>query len=97
MADTTDVIEILEHLTNSAGWRHMAQAVRLEWTERERRGRINALNEGDDKRALDKLRQITAAQEAVEWVLAWPGEEVLRLGRQLPSLEPASMSRRGRL
>ena len=108
MSDTTDA---LEALVASDGWRLLCGLARQEWTERERTGRKNALNDTDDKRALDKLRQITAAQEAVEWVLALPSEEIARLKRQEldPTQEPAStragasvaamagMSRRGTL
>jgi hypothetical protein len=96
----SDTIDALESLVSSEGWRLLADTARKEWTERERAGRKNALNDTDDKRALDKLRQITAAQEAVEWVLALPSEEIARLKR-LSSAEESwlqpSMSRRGRL
>jgi hypothetical protein len=96
----SDTIDALESLVNSEGWRLLADTARKEWTERERVGRKNALNDTDDKRALDKLRQITAAQEAVEWVLALPSQEIARLKR-LSSTEESwlqpSMSRRGRL
>ena len=79
MSDTTDA---LESLLASEGWRILCASARQEWTTRERNGRKSALNDTDDKRALDKLRQITAAQEAVEWVLALPKEEISRLKRQ---------------
>ena len=108
MSDTTDA---LESLLASEGWRILCASARQEWTTRERNGRKSALNDTDDKRALDKLRQITAAQEAVEWVLALPSEEVNRLKRQereIPTPLPdqarrlldaaaAGMSRRGTL
>ena len=107
MSDTTDA---LEALMASEGWRVLCDKARKEWAERERNGRKSALNDTDDKRALDKLRQITAAQEAVEWVLALPSEEVARLKRQGqdpplpegmyrggPSRSVFAMSRRGTL
>lgn len=104
MSDTADA---LESLINSEGWRILCTKAREEWATRERTGRKNALNDTDDKRALDKLRQITAAQEAVEWVLALPSEEMARLKRQeqqepeRPQLRVAppltGMSRRGSL
>jgi hypothetical protein len=104
-----DTIDALESLMKSEGWRVLADTARKEWAERERTGRRNALNDTDDKRALDKLRQITAAQEAVEWVLSLPSEEIARLRRQeltestlesvrTPlSVAMAGQSRRGRL
>ena len=78
----SDIIDALESLLASEGWRILCAFARQEWTTRERHGRKAALNDADDKRALDKLRQITAAQEAVEWVLALPKEEIQRLKRQ---------------
>lgn len=107
MSDTTDA---LESLIAHPGWRLVQDIARREWTEKERAGRKSALNDTDDKRALDKLRQITAAQEAVEWVLALPSQELGRLKRQEqeapwrdfeegrgPRPETAGMSRRGSL
>lgn len=85
MSDTTDALELL---VKSEGWRILCVTAREEWATRERQGRKNALNDTDDKRALDKLRQITAAQEAVEWLLNLPTEEIARLKRQ--EVEPAS-------
>lgn len=107
-----DTIDALDTLLKSPGWAHITDYARKEWSERERKGRLNALNDTDDKRALDKLRQITAAQEAVEWVLALPSEEIARLKRadqqdrrmpELPNRAGVSavlaglMSRRGTL
>ena len=104
-----DTIDALESLLRSEGWRYLSDLARKEWTERERTGRRNALNDTDDKRALDKLRQITAAQEAVEWVLNLPSEEIKKLRRQETATEAekpvsrasmlglAGMSRRGSL
>ena len=105
MSDTTDA---LESLIAHPGWRLLCDTARTEWTTRERKGRLDALKDTDDKRALDKLRQITAAQEAVEWVLALPSEEIARLKRQehdqpapvsriSASAQLAMMSRRGTL
>ena len=106
----SDITDALETLITSEGWRILCASARQEWTTRERNGRKAALNDTDDKRALDKLRQITAAQEAVEWVLALPKDEIQRLKRQeqepltLPDgrtvqigAQLAMMSRRGTL
>ena len=106
----SDVTDVLESLAASEGWRLLCGIARNEWAERERQGRKSALNDTDDKRALDKLRQITAAQEAVEWVLELPKQEISRLKRLETAPEPdymtdreghprfaVSMSRRGSL
>lgn len=90
MSDTTDA---LESLMRSDGWRILCDTARAEWAQRERVGRKNALNDTDDKRALDKLRQITAAQDAVEWLLNLPTEEVARLKRQEKEPETTGLYR----
>ena len=101
-----EIGDVLESLVAHPGWRLVAQQARHEWDQRERVGRKNALGDTDDKRALDKLRQITAAQEAVEWVLAWPTQEIQRRKRQETASTDgpgsgsdlaAQMSRRGSL
>ena len=97
----TDTADALDSLLRSEGWRYLSDLCRKEWTERERIGWRNALNDTDDKRALDKLRLITAAQEAVAWVLMLPREEIARLRRQEQASKAEraqmSMSRRGSL
>ena len=94
----SDLTDALESLIAHPGWRRLCDLARQEWTVRERKGRLDALKDTDDKRALDKLRQITAAQEAVEWVLALPSEELSKLKRQLPPTQDEMvMSRRGSL
>ena len=92
----SEITDVLEALVAHPGWRLLAELARKEWAIREYAGRKNALNDTDDKRALDKLRQITAAQEAVEWVLALPKEEIQRLKRQeTVSTDEALLSRAG--
>ena len=106
----SEITDVLEALVAHPGWRLLAELARKEWAIREYAGRKHALNDTDDKRALDKLRQITAAQEAVEWVLALPKEEIQRLKRQELPADPydsrktqelnlllTGMSRRGTL
>ena len=78
----SDEIDALEALTRHPGWARLTEHARAEWAVREFTARRNALGDTDDKRALDKLRQITAAQEAVEWVLTWPSQEIAKLRRQ---------------
>lgn len=77
----SEIAEALTDLLASPGWQHMQQVARSEWATRERLARRRALEDDNDARALDKLRQVTAAQEAVEWLFAWPAEEVARLKR----------------
>jgi hypothetical protein len=93
MTPDRELLDALESLQGHPGWRYVVERTRAEWVLREREGRRQALNDTDDKRALDKLRQITAAQEAVEWVLAWPEREAQRLSLQVPAPPPESEQR----
>ena len=80
MSDTTDA---LESLVQSPGWGYLADLARREWAERERKG-VKAVISKDGEDAVEKLRQIVAAREAVEWVLGLPNERM----RHLRKLEP---------
>ena len=105
----SDITDALKSLLASEGWRILCASARQEWTIRERNRFRVALSGTDDQVAVDKLRQIVAAREAVEWVLALPSEEVSRLTRQdmppqslpatrvSPSAQLAMMGRRGTL
>lgn len=103
----SDVAELLESLIAHPGWRLFCDRVSLEYKTRERLGELNALRDTDDLRALNKLRQIVASQEAIAWALEWPKQELLRLKRQDTEPEPVlsraganvapGMSRRGSL
>jgi len=91
MAD--DTLDALESLVAHPGWQYLVRVGREEWVQRERQGRKNALSDTDDKRALDKLRQITAAQEAVEWVWGLPGEEISKRKRRASGPVPTETRR----
>lgn len=79
-----DTIDMLESLVRSPGWVCLSDIARREWAERERVGVKQVISkDGDD--AVEKLRQIVAAREAVEWTLRLPSEELARLRRQEPS------------
>ena len=106
MSDTTDA---LESLIASPGWRILCDLARAEWMERERVGVRNVVSTSETD-PVEKLRQIVAAREAVEWVLKLPSEEIAKLKRQEsePSISGghcrpptlpmvARMSRRGSL
>ena len=61
-------------------------------------GTKTALNDTNDVQALNKLRQITAAHEAVEWVLQLPQEHLQKVARQTETQTAHhSVSRRGPL
>ena len=89
MSDRTDA---LESLLLHPGWRIILDLARLEWIEKERAG-VKAIVSQNDPASIEKLRQVVAAREAVEWVLELPRQEIGRLKRQ--EMEPASPSLRG--
>ena len=84
-----DRIDALESLIVSHGWGYLAKGARLEWAERERRGVKSVIGKDSDD-AIEKLRQIVAAREAIEWVLEWPNEQIAQLRRQEAQPEAAS-------
>lgn len=92
-----EAVEVLQALIAHPGWKLFTQQVRGEWMQRELIGRRNALNGTDDQLALAKLRQITAAQEAVEWAVEWPSNEIERLKRLEMGPVEVNYSRRGSL
>lgn len=89
-----DTIDALDTLAKSEGWRLLCDAARREWAERERIGVKNVVS-GDEEDSINKLRQIVAAREAVEWVLRLPTEEIKRLKRQDAEPEATLSSRAG--
>ena len=101
-----ETAELLESLLAHPGWQLFASAVHAEWQQRELNGRETALNEPNDTNALNLLRQVTAAQRAVEWALNWPTQELHRRLRMTDSRDGGptgtapvlhGMSRRGHL
>ena len=103
-ARADETAEVLRSLMEHPGWAILTTQARQEWAIRERQGRKDALK-AEDALALNLLRQITAAQEAVEWVLTWPKDELARRLRQGSSpglsdqveMDLREQSRRGRL
>ncbi len=95
MADEAEQ-EDLEALIGSAGWSRVCTLAEQEWVQRERLGLTAALNDREATFALDKLRQIHAAKEAVTWFINLPRE---RLGilQRLTAHGDALPSRRGTL
>lgn len=90
--------EDLTNLLKSPGWLRVGEYARLHVTENLNRHVAQAADDRDDLMALNKLRQVIAAQKAVEALLAWPAERIQRL-EQGVAVEhvPQSLSRRGGL
>lgn len=90
--------DALTNLLKSPGWLYVGEYARKHWTDNIVQHVALASNDRDDVTALNKLRQIIAAQKAVEALLAWPAERIAKL-EQTVAVEraPVSLSRRGGL
>ena len=105
----TERREALEALLTSPGWQIVCEEARKEWSRREKELRVKAMEDADNLRAVGKLRQVMAADEAVSWVLDLPDSllkhEKMRdaaethIRRPRPEVHPALVgeSRRGGL
>ena len=82
----------LENLVKSPGWLRFCEAQGEEWSHQIDRYIAAAANDNNDVAALNKLRQVIAAKQAVLRALTWPTERLRQLTR--PEV-PASMSRGG--
>lgn len=90
----------LDGLRQHPGWLRFKSHAEKYWIEQMAQHVGLAANEVDDTMALQKLRQVVAAQKAVQQLLCWP-EERLRVvtgateARQSGVRYPDSMSRGG--
>lgn len=69
----------LENLVKSPGWLRFQQAQDAHWQAALSKEIATAANDRDDLLALQKIRQIIAAQRAVQMALAWPQERIRAL------------------
>lgn len=90
--------EDLTNLLKSPGWLRLGEYARMSITANLNRHVAQAADDRDDVMALNKLRQVIAAQKAVEALLAWPSERIRGLEQQI-SIEHGAppLSRRGGL
>lgn len=89
----TDEMQDLDNLTKHPGWLRLVEHGRQEIEARLSLALNNAANERDDLVALQKLRQVVAAREALEALIAWP---LARL-KVLANVEAARTTTTGQL
>jgi len=90
--------EDLENLLKSPGWLRLGEYVRQTWGDQLSQYVTQATGDADDTMALNKLRQVVAAKNAVERLLAWPAERLRHLGDTVArERQPETFSRRGGL
>ena len=75
----TDTLHDLENLIKSPGWQMFKQAQETYWREQLVPHVRNAANQGDDSVAIQKIRQIAAAESAIRMALEWPEAEIRKL------------------
>jgi hypothetical protein len=94
----SDLRTDLESLLAHPGWMWVVQSERSHWQGQMERYLKQASGERDEAMALNKLRQVLAAKDAVERVLNRPEEELRMLTAQhLKNSQPPNLSRRGPL
>jgi len=90
--------EDLDHLTGHPGWLRLKAWAESEWTKRIADLTAKAANQTDDLLALQQLRQVLAAQAAVQLVIGWPEDQLRRIAAQSARTEtPMTPNRRGGL
>ena len=79
---TDDEQEIWTDLLASKGWARLVQWAQTEWTQQKERAIAMAANETADVLAMSTLRQVLAADRAVQLVLNHPRERLKGLQHQ---------------
>jgi hypothetical protein len=94
----SDLRDELEALVASPGWAWLVRTERAHWEDQAERYLKAAAGETDDRMALNKLRQVIAARDAVARVFQRPDEKIrdLRSAAEHASAAPP-LSRRGLL
>lgn len=93
----TTELEDYDNLIKQAGWLRLVDAVTAQWNHQIVHHTEAAVNVQDDVLALNRLRQVLAAQKAVLGVLEWPAERLRVLGGKPDPTAMQSPSRRGPL
>lgn len=88
----------LDNLIKSPGWLRLKSWAEHEWKEQERLHSRRAADELSDVAAINKLRQVIAASQAVDLVLGWPESQIQKMhAKRAASAQPPQLSRRGSL
>jgi hypothetical protein len=80
VTDTNEKAD-LEQLLSSPGWLRYEHALGEFWRTQWSAHVEAAANDREDAMALQKLRQVIAAQKAVTQALSWPKERLAQLSR----------------
>jgi hypothetical protein len=91
---TTDEQADLENLVKSPGWLRFVDAQQTYWRDTLSQAIGVVASDRDDQIALQKIRQVIAAQRAVQQALSWPAEQLSRQQVKEQRHEP-SLSRGG--
>jgi hypothetical protein len=93
-------LEDLDALLKAPGWLRFCHHAEHEWSGRIEQLMATAVNDTDDKLALDKMRQVIAAKQAIVQLMRWPHDRLAELGRVAENHHKEShvpLSRRGTL
>ncbi len=92
--------EDLSALLMAPGWLRLCQHVEQEWAAQFESKVTQTIDDPDDLKALEKMRQIVVAKREVMRLLRWPKERLDTLARAAESREKETLvplSRRGAL
>ncbi len=89
---TTNERDDLRNLLTSPGWLRFHEYAMKQWTDEIAHHLRTAVNDTNDAHALQKMRQLLVAKEAIERLLAWPEERIHALD---PGVTPMTFRRQG--
>jgi len=79
--------EDLENLLRHPGWLYFKAHAEKQIGDELANHMRNAVNDSNDAAALQKMRQIIVAKDAVERLVKWPEERISKLKADLPAAE----------
>lgn len=91
----TDEPEDLDALLGHPGWLRLTAYAKKRWSDEVTTLLRGAVNDTNDAAALQKMRQIIVAKDAVEALLKWPEERLAELARKRETERTTTMSRGG--
>lgn len=78
----SDEKDDLENLVKSPGWLRFKEQQESYWRDTLLGAIASAANDSNDAVSIGKIRQIVAAQQAVQRCVAWPQERMRHLSEQ---------------
>lgn len=91
----SDEKDDLDNLIKSPGWLRFKEHLEVHWRDTLLTAIASAANDSNDAVSIGKIRQIVAAQQAVQRCLAYPAERLRLLSEQDAALLAVPSQSRG--